>query len=107
MPHRKPTRDGSLVLKVVSHNYNYLSPRGDLGEVLIGPSPTTRSRALRRAFLSEGEATAVGTYASVQSVRLAFRDGRGGRRTKGARLRSGRSVGAATLRSSKSAPDAP
>ena len=48
MPHRKPTRDGSLVLKAVSHNYNHLSPRGDLGgqylvhkveKVLIGPSP--------------------------------------------------------------------
>ena len=48
MPHRKPTRDSGLVSKVVSRNYNHLSPRGDLGgqylvhivgKVLIWPSP--------------------------------------------------------------------
>ena len=144
MCHRKPTRNSGLVMKVVSHNYNHLSPRSDLGgqylvhivkKVVIWPSPLHNTLTCPcRASLSGVEATAVGTYASVQSVRLAViestpcwvpeTEGEGTGRNGSGRcadeaaaktLEPGTAagtltlgaggVGAATLRSSKSAPD--
>ena len=58
MSHRKPTRNSGLVMKVVSHNYNHLSPRSDLGgqylvhivkKVVIWPSPLHNTLTLKRS----------------------------------------------------------
>ena len=127
MPHRKPTRDSGLVWKIVSHNYNHLSPRGDLGgqylvhivkKVLIWPSPLHNTvRCPLQGILERRRGNCGGDVCiSAEceagchciNTMLGTRDGGNtlepGTAAGTLKLGAG-GVGAATLRSSKSAPD--